>query len=36
MGKDQDLILAVRNQDLSFLYKVLHRTGRSSLKLSKY
>lgn len=37
MGKDQDLILAVRNLDLNYLHKVLQKPGsRSSLKLSKY
>ncbi|XP_052267192.1 caskin-2-like isoform X3 [Dreissena polymorpha] len=32
MGKDQDLILAVRNQDLSFLNKYLQRPNKSTSK----
>jgi hypothetical protein len=36
MGKDQDVILAVRNRDVNFLTKLLQKSHRSSSKLSKY
>ena len=35
MGRDQELVQAVRNQDTTFLLKILHKSNKSS-KTSKY
>jgi len=36
MGKEQDLILAVRNQDLNLLHKILQKNAKSTSKLSMH